>query len=249
NSSLGPPTPADAYVPLEQHLAETDPGNGSYAGLMRARAGSSPEAVAAAVTAVGRLIDERDFASRGVKLYPVQAKEDLIAGVRPALVVLGAAGVFLVLVLMVNLATLLLVRGMQREQEFAVSRALGANEVAIVRATLLEGALLGTLGGAGGALLAVWGTRALVGLAPVDLPRRESIAVDWQVALVVVGIGALLGFVAATAPAFWAARTHLSVLLNTASVRGGGGRQRLRRSMVVVQVALSLVLLTAGGLV
>jgi putative ABC transport system permease protein len=248
-ASLGPPSPADAYIPLDLHLAETNPGNGSYAGLMRVHPGTPPEAVAAAVTAVARRIDERDFDGRGVKLYPVGLEEDLVADVRPALIVLGAAGVFLVLVLMVNLASLLLVRATQREQEFAVSRALGANQLAIVRATLFEGGLLGLLGGAGAALAAVWGTRTLVGLAPLDLPRREAIAVDWQIALVVVGIGGLLGFVAATAPALWAARTRLAVLLGSASVRGGGGRQRMRRSMVVVQVALSLVLLSAGGLV
>ena len=101
-------------------------------------------------------------------------------GVRPALVVLGFAGVLLVLVLMVNLASVLLARAAQREHEFAVSRALGANGGAVVRATLFEGALLGLAGGAAAALAAVWGTRALVALAPLDLPRREAVAVDWR---------------------------------------------------------------------
>ena len=73
-----------------------------------------------------------------------------MTGVRPALVVLGFAGVLLVLVLMVNLASVLMARAAQREHEFAVSRALGANGGAVVRATMFEGGLLGLAGGAAG---------------------------------------------------------------------------------------------------
>jgi putative ABC transport system permease protein len=250
NSSLGPPQTADAYIPLAVHIAETNPGSGSYAGVVRVRPGTPRAAVEAAVAEVGALVDRRDFEARGLRLWPIGLKEDLVAGVRPALVVLGAAGAFLVVVLMVNLAALLLARAGQREREFAVARALGANPSAVMRATLLEGGVLGLLGGVGGTLAAIWGTRVLVALAPLDMPRRDAIAVDWQTALAVIGIGGVMGLVAATAPAAWAARTSLASLLNNAAVRGGGGGHgRLRRAMVVLQVALSLVLLTAGGLV
>ena len=239
----------DVFVTIRDVLAQTSPEAGSYAGFIRARPGTPSETVESAVAAVGRMIDERDFQGRGVKLFPVGMKADLISSVRPALVVLGFAGVFLVLVLMVNLATLLLARAAQREKEFAVSRALGANPLAIARATLLEGALLGLLGGVLGALAAYWVAQTLVALAPADLPRRDEIAVDWQIAAVVIGVGALLGLLAATAPAVWAARTNLATLLGSTNVRGGGGHGRMRRGMVVVQVALSLVLLSAGALV
>jgi putative ABC transport system permease protein len=250
NSSLGPPEAADAYIPLAVDLATTNPGSGSYAGVIRARPGTPPEGVAAAVAAVGSKVDERDFEGRGLKLWPIGLKEDLVARVRPALVVLGAAGAFLVLVLMVNLAALLMARAGQREREFAVARALGANPSAVMRATLLEGGVLGLLGGVGGTLAAIWGTRVLVALAPLDMPRRDAIAVDWQTALVVMAVGGLMGLVAATAPAAWAARVSLASLLHSAAVRGGGGGHgTMRRGMVVLQVALSLVLLTAGGLV
>ena len=249
NASLGQPQPADAYTTFGVNLEETNPGAGSYAGLIRARRGTSPQAVAAAVDAVGSTVDARDFKGRGLKLYPVGLKPDLVSGVRPALVVLGFAGVFLVLVLMVNLASVLLARAAQREHEFAVSRALGANSVAVARATLVEGGLLGLVGGVAGALAAIWGTRTLVALAPLDLPRREAIVVDWRIGAVVIGVGVLLGLIAATAPATWAARASLSSLLAASAVRGGGGHGRMRRGMVVAQVALSLVLLSAGGLV
>jgi putative ABC transport system permease protein len=249
NASLGPPQRADAYTTFNVNLAETNPGQGSYAGLIRARRGTSPQAVASSVDAVGRLVDARDFKNRGLKLYPVGLKPDLVAGVRPALVVLGFAGVLLVLVLMVNLASVLIARAAQREHEFAVSRALGANGAAIVRATVFEGGLLGLAGGVVATLAAIWGTRTLIALAPLDLPRRDAVAVDWRIGAFVIGLGVLLGLLAAATPATWAARATLSSLLANSAVRGGGGRGRLRRAMVVAQVTLSLVLLSTGGLV
>jgi len=244
------PLASDVYVSHPVNLAGTDPGAGSYTALIRARAGTPPALVASAVGAVSKMVDERDHAGAGIRLYPVGLKADLLAAVRAPLLVLGAAGMLLVLVLGVNMATLLLVRAAQREREFAISRALGANRVALVRATLLEAALLGTAGGALGALAAVWGTRALVSLAPVDLPRRETVALDWRLAAAVVGVGALLGALAGALPAAWSTRAQLATLLRNAAVRGGGGGfGQMRRAMVVVQVALSLVLLSAGGLV
>jgi putative ABC transport system permease protein len=249
HSSMGSPQPVDAFTTLNHHLAEGNPNNGSYAGLIRVRTGTPPEAVEAAVAAVGSLIDERDFDSQGLRLYPVGVREDLVAPARPALTVLLLAGVFLVLVLMVNLATLLLARAARRERELAVSRALGASPAALARPTILEGAALGLLGGVGAVAVGVFGTRALVALAPLDLPRRDAIALDWPIGLLVLATGLIVGLAAGIGPGVWAARTNLGSLLGVMGVRGGGGRARTRRGLVVIQVALSLVLLTAGGLV
>jgi len=246
---LGPPQPVEAFITFREDLAATSPTAGSYAAMIRARKGTPPETVTASVNAVGRIVDTRDFQNRGLKLYPVGLKSDLVSHVRPALLVLMFAGAILVLVLMVNLASALLARTAQREHEFAVSRALGANGVAIVRATLFEGGLLGAIGGLAGALVAIWATRTLVLLAPLDLPRRDSIAVDWGIASVVVGLGILLGVVAAIGAATWISRTSLPSLLASSAVRGGGSHGRMRRGLVVAQVALSLVLLGSGGLV
>jgi putative ABC transport system permease protein len=248
NDAAAPPQRVDAYIPIGD-LARTNPRDVGYGAIIRARHGASPGAVAAAVAAVGRAIDKRDFNNRGLKLYPVGLKADVISRIRPALVALVAAGFVLVFMLMLNLASVLIARSAQREHEVAVSRALGANTAAIVRSTLLEGGLLGLSGGALGALIAIWGARALVALAPPDLPRREAIAIDSSIAATVIAIGALLGTLAAAAPAAWAARTSLSSLLAGVAVRGGGGQGRWRHCAVVAQVALSLVLLSSGALV
>ena len=249
DDAIGAPQRIDAFTTFQVDLESGRPDAGVYSALVRARRGTSAKAVGSAVEAAGRTIDTRDFNSRGLKLYPVALKADVVARARSALILLGAAGALLALMLMVNLASVLLARAAQREHEFAVSRALGANSLAVVRAMLFEGGVLGLVGGASGALVAIWATRALVALAPLDLPRREGIAVDWSIGCVMVGLGALLGLLAAAAPATWAARATLSSLLASSGVRGGGGHGRTRRSMIVAQVALCLVLLSTGGLV
>jgi FtsX-like permease family len=221
NASLGPPQHVDAYTTFNINLAETNPNGGSYAGLIRARRGTSPERLAAAVDAVGRIVDARDFKSRGLKLYPVGLKADLVSGVRPALLVLRFAGVFLVLVLMVNLGSVLLARAARREHEYAVSRALGANGAAVARATLSGGAILGLIGGVAATVAATWGARTLIALAPLDLPRRESVALDFRIGVVIIGLGILLGLVAAI-PALWASRVTLSSLRPTSTDHRSG---------------------------
>ncbi len=170
NDALRAPQRIDAFITFAVDLQAQDSGAGNYSALLRARPGTSPQAVADAVEAAGRTIDARDFNGKGLKLYPVGLKADVVARTRPALIVLGAAGALLALMLMVNLASVLLARAAQREHEFAVSRALGASDLAVMRATLFEGGLLGLIGGAAGALVAVWATGALVALAPLDSP-------------------------------------------------------------------------------
>ena len=249
NDALRAPQRIDAFITFAIDLRAQNSDAGNFSALLRARPRTSAAAVAAAVDAAGRTIDQRDFNGKGLRLYPVGLKADVVARARPALVVLAGAGTLLAVMLMVNVASILLARAAQRTHEFAVSRALGATDVAVMRATLVEGGLLGLFGGAAGALVAVWATGALVALAPLDLPRRESVAVDWRIGAGMAALGLLLGLLAATVPAIWAARATLASLLARSAVRGGGGHGRMRRGMIVAQVALSLVLLGCGGLV
>lgn len=249
NEAAAPPQRVEAFIPFDKDLSTTRPGNLAYAGIIRARPRTAPEAVAATVGAVGRVIDRRDFNGRGVKLYPVGLKTDVISRIRPALVVLGAAGVVLLFMLTVNLASVLLARAAQREHEVAVSRALGASSAAIARSLVLEGALLGGAGGLLGAIVAHWAIRVLASRVSLDLPRSEALILDWRIAAVVAGAGVMLGLLAAAAPALWAVRSSLSALLAGSAVRGGGGHTRLRRAMIVAQVALSFVLLASGAVV
>jgi putative ABC transport system permease protein len=235
---------------MTDNLAAQKPFFHDFRALIRARHGTSYEVVRQAVDAVGRIDQEEDnHQGAGRALYPVGLQTQMVSGVRPALLALSFAVAFLVLVLTVNLASLLLARVVEREREFAVSRALGASGTAVVRATLFEGGVLGFIGGISGTVVGIWGTRLLVALGPVNLPRRDTIAVDWSVALTVITVSVLLGVLAAAAPATWAARVSLASLISGIAVRGGAGTGRMRRSLIVVQVALALVLLSTGALV
>jgi putative ABC transport system permease protein len=238
----------DVFYPLD--IKRLPPGARFLLTVVRARPGTSPSQLDQAIRAVGSSIVSREPASfRSLNLRSSGLQADLVKEIRPALVALGFAGIFVLLVLTVNLASLLLARASEREKEFAVSRALGANGPAVVRATLLEGGLLGLVGGIAGMLVGIWGTRLLVTLGPLDLPRRATIALDSRIAAVVVLAGSLLGLIAATVPAVWSVRVSLAALISGAAVRGGASSGRMRRSLIVVQVALSIVLLSAGGLV
>src|SRR5262249_4615824 len=155
-----------------------------------------------------------------VRLHSIRLRDDLVGPIRPVLSALGVAALFLLLVLCVNLSSLLLARAAEREREFAISRALGANRAAGVRATGVGGGVLGLIGGVAGALVGSWGARLLVALAPLDLPRRNEIALDWGVATVVISVGFVLGISAAAVPAAWASRASLASLLATSGVRG-----------------------------
>src|SRR5262249_473531 len=159
-----------------------------------------------------------DFSGRGLKLYPVGLKADVISRIRPALVVLGAAGLVLLLMLMVNLASVLLARTAQREREVAVLRRPRGETAALLAAARLGGGragggVVGVGGGGLGTVAGIWGAKGLVALAPLDLPRREAIAIDSSIGATVIAVGGLLGLLAATAPAVWGARTSLASLL------------------------------------
>jgi len=252
HSNVGPPQEPDVYVPFGFNLAaqdEQNPNLATYAALIRVRPGTSPARLAETVDAAARVATDRKRQPTPVKLYPIRLKDDLVAPVRPILLSLALAGVFFILVLTVNLSSLLLARASEREREFAVSRALGANGSAVVRAMVIEGAVLGVIGGVAGALAGSWGARMLVALAPLDLPRRGEIVLEWSVGAVMVSLGLVLGVIAAALPAAWASCASLRSLHGTSGIRGAGGSQRWRRGIVVAQIALTLMLLSAGGLV
>lgn len=242
-----PSSQPDIYATIPENLSTMGPNDSRYHAVIRARHGAKPEEVDRAVREIGRLVGNRDRTGRVV--FPAGLHKEMVEKVRPVLLALSFAAAFLLLVLTVNLASLLLARAAERERELAVSRALGASWPAVVRATLIEGGLLGLLGGGAGGIAGIWGTRLLVALGPADLPRRETIALDRGDAAVVIGVGVLLGLLAAILPAIWTARVSMASLLSNSAVRGGASSSRMRRGLIVVQVAISLVLLTAGGLV
>jgi predicted permease len=168
----------------------------------------------------------------------------------PLLVLMEVVAVVL-LIACANVASLLLARAAARRREFSVRSALGAGRFRLVRQLVTESLMLSALSGLLGFLLACAGTRALqplLGL-PTD-PVSLSLAPDARVLLFTVTASLLSGLLFGLTPALWSSRLDLASALKgaSASVAGGGLRQRPLQALVLVQVALSLVLLVGAGL-
>jgi putative ABC transport system permease protein len=176
-------------------------------------------------------------------------RDYLVGPVRTSLLImLGAVGLVL-LVACANVASLLLARATARWREVAIRVALGAGRIRVLRETLTESVVLGFLGGAAGLLLALWGVPALVTLAGAELPRFAQVSVDGRVLALCFGAGAIAGFLAGLGPALRAARGAPADVLRAAGTDAiRSGTSRALDALVVVQVALTMVLLAGAGL-
>jgi putative ABC transport system permease protein len=175
-------------------------------------------------------------------------QDDVTRSVKPALLAVFGAVILVLVIACVNVTNLLLARGAQRRGEFAMRAALGAGRTRLIRQLLTESLLLAMLGGVFGMMVARFGIRALVALSPPDLPRLNAIQVDGAVFAFALGITALIGLVAGLIPARHASRGDLRIGVQQSSGRTAGGHQLTRRTLVVAEIALALVLLVSAGL-
>jgi predicted permease len=176
-------------------------------------------------------------------------KADVVGNVGNVLwIVLGTIAVVLAIAC-ANVTNLLLVRGEQRSRELAVRAALGAGALRLSRALLLESVLLAICGGTLGVGVAFAALAFLLGLAP-QLPRLDSIALDWRAIAFTVAITVVAGGLLGIAPALKAARGRMSTALRGGARGASAGREqhRVQNTLVVGQVALTLVLLVGSGL-
>jgi predicted permease len=168
----------------------------------------------------------------------------------PLIVLMSMVGVVL-LIACANVANLLLARTTSRHKEIALRLALGAGRARIIRAQLVESALLAAAGTVVGLVMASWTGGLLLAALPGDPASRNlSADPDLRVAGFALAVGLLTALVFGIVPAFQATRTGFSASLKeeAGSVAGGGRQARLRRGLVVAQVALSMLLLAGAGL-
>jgi putative ABC transport system permease protein len=176
-------------------------------------------------------------------------KEMLVGRVRQPLLIFSGAVIFVLLIACANVAHLLLARGAHRQREVAVRVALGATRARLVRQLLTESTLLALAGGLAGVLVARWGVPALLALAPEGrIPRLEMIRVDAWVAAFAVGASLATAVTFGLLPALRQTRRRAAEALAPGSRRFGGGQDGVRRTLVVAEIAIALVLLAGAGL-
>ncbi len=192
-------------------------------------------------------------ASVGMKIRAENLQDQLVAGIRPTLLILWAAVSLVLLIACANVASLLLSRALGRRKEFAVRVALGATRWAVIRQLLAESLLIALVSGAAGIALARAGTNVLVALGATDIGdslRTADLAIDPRVLGFTVAITLMSGVLFGLAPSLQLTRADLIGALRD-EARGFSGTRRGNRSrsgMVIAQVALSTVLLVGSGL-
>ena len=183
----------------------------------------------------------------GITLIPLA--DSLVGNVRRPLALIFGAVAFVLLVACVNLASANLARGESRRQEMAVRAALGAGRWRLARQLLAENLLLSILGGAVALAVGYVVTRALVWIAPANLPRLSEVRLDARVASFTIALSTLTGLLIGVLPALQVARTALRDAISAggrAAIGGDGGRSR--RILIGAEVALVVMLLVGAGL-
>jgi len=177
-------------------------------------------------------------------------KDNWLASSRSTFYIIFGAVAFVLLIACGNVAALMLARFSRRSREIAVRAVLGAGRTRIIRQFLTESIILGLIGGILGGLLGVVGVRLIVSFGEDFIPRAQEIKLDYKVLLFTLGISLITGMLIGLVPAIQTSRTDLnSTLKDTSrSTTGGVERMRLRKLLVVSEIALSMILLIGASL-
>jgi putative ABC transport system permease protein len=213
-------------------------------GVTIGRAQSAADQVAAEARKNFRIENTAGYA---IRVEPM--RRHLVSEVRPAILALMGAVIFLLLIACANVANLLLVRASLRERELAIRSAIGAGWWDLARQILSEALLLAAIGAVGGLGIAWLGIHELLAIAPAHLPRLDTIRIDSSVLIFTVASSLIAAAIFGLAPTWRAARPDVMIVLRGTSRSEGLATGGLSRKIVVgLEVALSYVLLIGSGL-
>jgi putative ABC transport system permease protein len=242
---------ADLWVPLTTDDVPLIRNIRNLKMISRLKAGVAPQQAQAEINSIAsRLAGEYPDVNAGLESVVIPLHEQIVGDVREALLILLGAVVLVLLIACANIANLLLSKATARHKEIAIRTALGANRGRLLRQLLTESTLLGLLGGVFGFLVAYAGSKTLVSFGSLSIPQLTDFSFDMKVPLFALGVSLLTSLIFGLAPAIDASKPNLNEALKEGgrSSSGGATRARLRNALVITEVALAVVLVTASGL-
>jgi predicted permease len=243
-------TPFEFADALGDLWTEAGRGGRGYASLGRIKLSVSLERAQADLTTIAAALAAAHPVDRGIGVTLEKLSDTRVDNLRSMLFLLMGAVSLILLIACVNLANLLLARNSVRERELAVRAALGAGRSRLMAQLLAETLLLSLIGGGIGLLLAKFGVASLTNIHPQDLPQLSSLGIDWRVLLFTFFVSVLTSVIFGLGPALTGARLNLveSLKLGARSGTAGSNAQRMRNVLVVMEMAMSLMLLVGAGL-
>jgi len=245
--------PADYYLPLRPSMAQAlkRSAHGSMRALGLVRRDTKLSAARADLNGImQRLAIEDPGPESDHRAAAEFLTESRTGEIRPTLMTLMGAAVLVLLIACANVASLQLVRGATRAREIAIRSAIGAGRARLTRQLITENLTIAALGGVAGLVLVKLCLGALVKVGPANIPRLSEAKIDPTVLLFGAAVTILVGLLAGLAPIFTVRKLDLTVALKEGSAASGGGRQgnRFRNGLVIAEIAITVVLTFASGL-
>jgi len=245
------PDKTDIWFPANTVFRETTSRSAhNYLVVGRLKPDATLEQAQSQMSAIGaRLEQQYPPSNKNKNVFVKRMRDEMVGDVRMTLCLLLGAVAVVLLIACANMANLLLAKATARAREIGIRAAVGASRGRIVRQLITESAVLAVASGLAGLLLAIWGSNALVALAPKDVPRLAETSIDAWVLVFTFAVSLAASLLFGLAPALHASRVDLNDALKQGARAGaGGGAGCMRAALVVAEIALSVVLLAGAGL-